>query len=84
MFSSASVARPPSPEWPSDPVPATVVMIPSRPTRRIRSLPVSGDVEASVPAQGDVGWLVQLGCGGRAAAAGEPPNSVARRCRRIY
>jgi hypothetical protein len=38
FFSWALVAGPPSPEKPSTPVPATVVMVPSSPTRRTRAL----------------------------------------------
>lgn len=39
--SCASVAGPPSPDSPAEPVPATVVMIPSGPIRRTRWLSVS-------------------------------------------
>jgi hypothetical protein len=37
----AAVAGPPSPESPNQPVPATVLIVPSANTRRTRSLPAS-------------------------------------------
>ena len=57
-------------------MPATVVMIPSGPTRRMRLLPSIGDVEAAVRADGDAMGLAERRLGGRpavAAVARQPP-----------
>jgi hypothetical protein len=43
-LSSASVAGPPSPEKPADPVPAIVVMMPAVSTLRSRLLSVSAKI----------------------------------------
>ena len=71
------MAGPPSPPYPWTPVPATVVMIPSGPTRRTRLFDRIRDVEAAVRPDGD-----PLGPPRVASVAGPPsPPYPDHRCR---